>query len=192
MKETNSAPAAAPVLETALLGGGCFWCLEAVFREVEGVHAVRSGYAGGQLDAPTYRQVCTGDSGHVEVLKVDFDPARVSYRALLEIFFVIHDPTTLDRQGNDVGTQYRSVIFTTSAEQLRVARALIDELTAGDAFAQPIVTVVAEAPRFWPAEVEHDDYYANNRYQPYCQYVIDPKLAKFRQHFAALRRRTNG
>ena len=178
-----------PVLESAILGGGCFWCLEAVFLRVEGVHAVKSGYCGGASAAPTYRQVCSGASGHAEVVKIDFDPAVVSYRVLLEIFFTIHDPTTLDRQGNDVGSQYRSVIYATSASQLASARALVEEMGEARVFAQPIVTQVEPAPVFWPAEAEHHDYYTHNSNQPYCQYVVAPKVAKFHARFAELRRR---
>lgn len=178
-----------PVLDSAILGGGCFWCLEAVFLQVKGVHAVKSGYCGGALESPSYRQVCSGTSGHAEVVKIDFDPAQISYRALLEIFFTIHDPTTLDRQGNDVGSQYRSVIFATSAAQLDGARALIKEMDASGVFPAPIVTRVEPAPTFWPAEVEHHDYYTHNSDQPYCQYVVAPKVAKFHARFGELRRR---
>ncbi|CAH1745733.1 Peptide methionine sulfoxide reductase MsrA [Thauera humireducens] len=178
-----------PVLETAILGGGCFWCLEAVFLEVEGVHAVTSGYCGGHVDAPTYRAVCTGGTGHAEVVKIDFDPAVVGYRELLEIFFTIHDPTTVDRQGNDVGPQYRSVIFVTSDDQLHTALALIEELGELRVFPKAIVTRVERAPAFWPAEPEHHDYYTHNSDQPYCQYVVAPKIAKFRAKFGERRRR---
>ena len=178
-----------PALESAILGGGCFWCLEAVFLRVEGVHAVKSGYCGGALESPSYRQVCSGASGHAEVVKIDFDPAVVSYRVLLEIFFTIHDPTTPDRQGNDVGSQYRSVIFATSAAQLESARALIKEMGASGVFPAPIVTQVEPAPTFWPAEAEHHDYYTHNSNQPYCQYVVAPKVAKFHARFGELRRR---
>jgi peptide-methionine (S)-S-oxide reductase len=182
----------AVVLETAILGGGCFWCLEAVFREVDGVLAVRSGYCGGHVEAPSYRQVCGGGTGHAEVVKIDFDPARISYRDLLEIFFVIHDPTTVDRQGNDVGTQYRSVIFVTSDAQLHTALDLIEEMGELRVYPKAIVTRVEHAPVFWPAEDEHHDYYSNNSDQPYCQYVVAPKIAKFREKFAARRRRADG
>lgn len=178
-----------PVLETAIFGGGCFWCLEAVFREVEGVESVTSGYCGGHVEAPSYRQVCRGGTGHAEVVKLDFDPARVSYRDLLEIFFVIHDPTTVDRQGNDIGPQYRSVIFVTSDAQLHEALALIEEMGEHRLFPKAIVTRVERAPTFWPAEPEHHDYYAHNSDQPYCQYVVAPKVAKFRDKFAARRKR---
>ena len=178
-----------PGLETAIFGGGCFWCLEAVFDLVDGVDAVVPGYCGGHVADPEYRQVCSGGTGHAEVVKIDFDPAVVSYRVLLEIFFTIHDPTTPDRQGNDVGSQYRSVIFATSAAQLESARALIKEMGASGAFAAPIVTQVEPAPTFWPAEAEHHDYYTHNSNQPYCQYVVAPKVAKFHARFGELRRR---
>ena len=184
---TDSNPT--PLLESAILGGGCFWCLEAVFLEVEGVHAVKSGYCGGHLDSPSYRQVCSGSTGHAEVVKIDFDPALFSYRDLLEIFFTIHDPTTLDRQGNDVGSQYRSAIFVTSEAQLQAARTLIKEMSGLRAFPSAIVTQVEPAPTFWPAEVEHHDYYALNGDQPYCQYVVAPKVAKFYARFGERRRR---
>lgn len=170
--------------ESAILGGGCFWCLEAVFDLVDGVEEVVPGYCGGHVDDPGYRQVCTGTTGHAEVVKIDFDPSTVSYRRLLEIFFTIHDPTTPDRQGNDVGPQYRSVIFTTRDAQRDSALALIDELTRERAFPAPIVTQVLPAPMFWAAEPEHHDYYANNSHQPYCQYVVAPKVAKYRMRFA--------
>lgn len=174
-------------LDTAILGGGCFWCLEAVFDLVDGVEEVVSGYCGGHVDAPTYRQVCTGGTGHAEVVKVVFDPARVSYRELLEIFFTIHDPTTVDRQGNDVGPQYRSVIFVTSDAQLRTALDLIEELGEQRVFPKAIVTRVERASTFWAAEPEHHDYYVNNSDQPYCQYVVAPKIAKFRSRFGVRR-----
>ena len=173
----------APEFETAILGGGCFWCLEAVFDLVDGVEEVVPGYCGGHVDDPSYRQVCTGGTGHAEVVKIVFDPARVSYRELLEIFFTIHDPTTVDRQGNDVGPQYRSVIFATSEAQLHTALATIEELGERRVFPKAIVTRVERAPRFWPAEPEHHDYYGNNSDQPYCQYVVAPKITKFRSHF---------
>ena len=173
--------------ETAVLGGGCFWCLETVYREVAGVREVVSGYCGGAVDAPDYHAVCDGHTGHAEVVRISFDPEAVSFRTLLEIFFVIHDPTTRNRQGNDVGTQYRSVIFAQDAAQAETARELIDALTAAKAFADPIVTELAGAERFWPAEDYHQDYFARNGHQPYCQVVVAPKLAKFRQHFARLR-----
>jgi peptide-methionine (S)-S-oxide reductase len=170
--------------EVATLGGGCFWCLEAVFEMVDGVRGVRSGYAGGHAVDPTYEQVCTGTTGHAEVVQVSFDPTVVSYREVLEIFFAIHDPTTLNRQGADVGTQYRSVVFTHSADQEAQARALIEELRRDGPWDDPIVTQVEPLDAFHPAEAYHDDYYRRNPLQPYCSVVIGPKVAKFRQRFA--------
>ncbi|HSJ15182.1 MAG TPA: peptide-methionine (S)-S-oxide reductase MsrA [Longimicrobiales bacterium] len=167
-------------LEYATLGGGCFWCLEAAFARVRGVSSVESGYAGGLGPDPTYHEVCTGRTGHAEVVRLAFDPDVVSFRELLEVFFTIHDPTTLNRQGADVGTQYRSVIFHESPQQERTARALIDELSAAAVWADPIVTEVAPLPAFYPAEAYHRDYYARNPAQAYCQLVIAPKLAKLR------------
>jgi peptide-methionine (S)-S-oxide reductase len=170
-------------MEIATLGGGCFWCLEAALRQLDGVDSVISGYCGGRSDNPDYRSVCEGDSGHVEVVRVSFDPAKIDYRTLLEAFFVIHDPTTPDRQGNDVGTQYRSAIFTHSAEQERIARGLIAELDAAKIWRDPIVTTVSPAPTFWTAEDYHQDYLANNPHQPYCVAVVAPKAAKLREKF---------
>jgi len=170
--------------EVATLGGGCFWCLEAAFVQLAGVESVVSGYAGGQMPDPDYRSVCGGDSGHVEVVEVRFDPAVIDYRTLLQAFFAIHDPTTPDRQGNDVGSQYRSVIFTHGAEQDRTACALITELAAAKTWSAPIVTAVSPAPTFWPAEDYHQNYFANNPRQSYCQFVVGPKAAKLRQVFA--------
>lgn len=172
----------------ATLAGGCFWCLEAVYDELEGVERVLSGYSGGDVDDPTYRQVCSGTTGHAEVVQIHYDPDVTSYRELLEVFFTIHDPTTRDRQGADVGPQYRSAIFTHSTEQARVAEEVIAEVEASDAFEDPVVTEVAPFERFWPAEEEHRDYYARNPGVPYCQVVIHPKLAKFRRTFAEKRK----
>ncbi len=174
--------------EITTLGGGCFWCLEAVYHDVQGVDSAISGYMGGRTVNPSYREVCSGRSGHVEVVQVAFDPAAITFREILEIFFVIHDPTTLNRQGNDVGTQYRSVIYYHSAEQRETAEAMIRELTAEKAFSDPIVTTVEEASKFWPAEDYHQDYLANNPLQPYCAFVVAPKLAKFRKKFADKRK----
>ena len=171
--------------ETATLGGGCFWCLEAVYDALQGVTAVESGYSNGKIVNPTYRQVCAGDTGHAEVVRVTFAPALISFREILEVFFVIHDPTTLNCQGNDAGTQYRSGIYFHSAEQKAVAEQLIAELTAEKAFRDPIVTEVAAAQTFYIAEDYHQEYFAHNSEQPYCQYLVAPKLAKFRQKFAA-------
>jgi len=171
-------------LETAILGGGCFWCLEAVFDRLSGVTSVESGYAGGKIENPTYRQVCTGTTDHVEVVRVTFDPAQLSYRELLEVFFTVHDPTTLNRQGNDVGTQYRSVIYYTSEEQRREADQMTAQLNAERAWPNPIVTTVEPAPKFYVAEDYHQEYFVNNASQPYCQLVVDPKVKKFQQKFA--------
>jgi len=169
--------------ETAVLGGGCFWCLEAVFDELAGVRDVESGYAGGASASPGYEEVCGGRSGHAEVVKVEFDPTVLSFRALLTVFFTIHDPTTRDRQGNDVGPQYRSVIFCQTPEQRTTAVAVVRELDSGGLFSNPIVTEIAPAARFWPAEVGHQEYFARNGGQPYCAMVVAPKVAKFRKHF---------
>src|SRR5580700_5528771 len=157
-----------PDKEIVTLGGGCFWCLEAVYNDVQGVESAISGYMGGKASHPTYQEVCSGRSGHVEVVQVTFDPSVISFRDILEIFFVIHDPTTLNRQGNDIGTQYRSVIYYSTPEQGEAAEAMIRELTAEKAFEEPIVTTVEEAPRFWEAEPYHQEYLSNNPLQPYC------------------------
>ena len=169
--------------ETAVLGGGCFWCLDAVFRELDGVVAVESGYAGGAGERPTYEAVCSGRTGHAEVVRVTFDPAKLSYRDLLAVFFAIHDPTTKNRQGHDIGTQYRSVIFARSAEQRATAEALVRELSGARLWPAPIVTEIADDAPFWPAEGYHQDYFANNPAQPYCMAVVAPKVAKFRKQF---------
>src|SRR3954471_5094605 len=170
---------AGPKRETATLAGGCFWCLEAVYDDLKGVESVVSGYMGGKTPAPSYDDVCTGRTGHAEVVQVTFDPAQVSYRELLEVFFTIHDPTTLNRQGADAGTQYRSAIFTHSAEQAETAREVIRDLEAEGVWTDPIVTQVEPVTQFWPAEDYHDAYYRRNSGQPYCQVVIAPKVAKF-------------
>jgi peptide-methionine (S)-S-oxide reductase len=171
-------------METAILGGGCFWCTEASFTELQGVTAVQSGYAGGDVPNPTYKQVCTGRTGHAEVVKVDFDPAVISYDDLLRVFFTIHDPTTLNRQGADTGTQYRSVIFYTSPMQEESARKIIAEFETSGVWGGKIVTEVSLAPAFYQAEPEHDQYFARNPYAGYCQAVIAPKVAKLRKAFA--------
>lgn len=173
--------------ETATLAGGCFWCLEAVYLEVRGVVRVEPGYTGGHDPQPTYEAVCQGGTGHAEAVRITFDPAIVSYRDLLGIFFAIHDPTTLNRQGADCGTQYRSAIFHHSEQQRAAAHGITGELTAARAFADPIVTGIDPAAEFYPAEPYHQNYYARNRMQPYCLFVAAPKLAKFRSRFAALR-----
>jgi peptide-methionine (S)-S-oxide reductase len=170
--------------QIATLGGGCFWCLEAALLQLKGVEAVVSGYAGGDTQNPDYHGVCTGRSGHAEVVEVRFDPQVIDYRTLLTAFFAIHDPTTPNRQGNDVGSQYRSVIFTHGDEQEKTARELIAELAAAKIWPAPIVTAVAPAPTFWPAEEYHQNYFANNPQQGYCQAVVAPKAAKLRKVFA--------
>lgn len=169
-------------LQTATLAGGCFWCLEAVFDEVKGIQGVESGYAGGHVDNPSYRAVCNGDTGHAEVVQVHFDPDIVSYRDLLNVFFAIHDPTTLNRQGNDVGTQYRSAIFYHDDEQKKIAEELIKELNAQKIWDKPIVTEVSKLDKFYMAEDYHQEYFARNPYQPYCMAVVAPKVIKFRKH----------
>ncbi len=170
--------------ELATLGGGCFWCLEAALRQLAGVASVVSGYCGGQAANPAYQEVCSGDTGHAEVVQVEFDPAVIDYRTLLGAFFAIHDPTTLNRQGNDHGSQYRSAIFTHSPAQAQTAREVIAALVAEGVWPDPIVTEVLPAPTFWPAEDYHQNYLANNPYQPYCTAVVAPKAAKLRQLFA--------
>ena len=171
-------------MEFATLGGGCFWCLEAAFQELEGVRRVQSGYAGGSVANPTYAAVCTGATGHAEVVQVEFDPAVTSYRQILEVFFAIHDPTTLNRQGADVGTQYRSAVFFHSPQQRDTAQALMAELERDGPWDDPIITEVAALDAFYPAESYHESYYKRNPQRPYCQAVINPKLAKFRSRFA--------
>jgi len=175
--------------QLATLAGGCFWCLEAVYVELRGVEKVVSGYAGGSVKNPTYREVCSGATGHAEVVQVTFDPAVVSFRDLLHVFFTIHDPTTLNRQGNDVGTQYRSAIFYHDETQQQAAVEVIDEWTRRQMWHNPIVTELAPLETFYPAEAYHQDYFANNPMQPYCQIVVAPKVAKFRkQYFQQLKR----
>ena len=170
-------------LQTATLAGGCFWCLEAVFDELRGVESVESGYSGGQVANPSYRDVCTGQTGHAEVVQVKFDPDVLSYRDLLNVFFGIHDPTTLNRQGADSGTQYRSAIFYHDDEQKVVAEQLIKELNEQHIWNKPIVTEVSKFDKFYMAEDYHQEYFANNPYQPYCMAVVAPKVVKFRKHF---------
>jgi len=169
--------------ETAILGGGCFWCTEASFTELRGVEKVQSGYAGGHVVNPTYKAVCTGQTGHAEVVQVVFDPAVLSYEDLLRVFFTIHDPTTLNRQGADTGTQYRSVIFYTSPAQLEAATRIIAEFEISGVWGRKFVTEVAPAPVFYRAEPEHDQYFARNPYAGYCQAVVAPKVAKVRKAF---------
>jgi peptide-methionine (S)-S-oxide reductase len=170
-------------LETATLGGGCFWCLDAVFRQLRGVERVESGYAGGRRQNPSYEQVCSGATGHAEVVQVGFDPAVIAYRDLLDVFFTIHDPTTPNRQGADVGTQYRSVIFWHDERQRAEAEEAIAALERSGVYDAPIVTELAPLPEFYPAEAHHQDYYAANPAQPYCSVVVAPKVAKVRQQY---------
>jgi len=168
----------------ATLAGGCFWCLEAAFDTLAGVEKVVSGYMGGQVDSPTYEQVCSGKTGHAEVVQVHFDPAVISYRDLLEVFFAIHDPTTHNRQGNDVGSQYRSAIFWHDEAQRQEAETFVASLAASGTYANPIVTDIGPAATFWPAEAYHQDYYEKHPNQPYCLFVVAPKVAKTRGRFA--------
>ena len=175
-------------METLVLGGGCFWCTESVYKEVRCVTDVESGYSNGQAPRPSYEDVCTGLTGCNEVVRLEYDPEQVSTRELLEIFFVVHDPTTLNRQGNDVGTQYRSGIYFTTEEQRATAQALIDELKADNAFGRPIVTEVLPMANYWPAEDYHQDFFERNPHQGYCMAVAAPKVAKFRKTFARLAR----
>lgn len=177
-------------LTTATLAGGCFWCLEAVFDEIRGVESVESGYAGGKVPNPSYRDVCAGATGHAEAVQVKFDPAVVSYRDLLNVYFGIHDPTTLNRQGADTGTQYRSAIFYHDDEQKTVAEQLIKELNEQHIWDQPIVTEVTRFDKFYVAEDYHQEYFANNRFQPYCMAVVAPKVSKFRKHFMEMLKKT--
>jgi peptide-methionine (S)-S-oxide reductase len=174
--------------EVATLAGGCFWCLEAVYDQLKGVEDVVSGYSGGTVPAPTYKQVCTGTTGHAEVVQITFDPDVISFRDLLDVFFTIHDPTTLNRQGGDVGTQYRSAVFYHTPEQRAVAEQVIRELAAARVWNDPIVTEVTPFQAFYPAETYHQEYFANNPAQGYCRMVVAPKVAKFRkQHLARLK-----
>lgn len=168
--------------ETAVLGGGCFWCLEAVYQQLKGVQHVESGYTGGHVENPTYEQVCNGDTGHAEVVKLSFDPALISFREILEIFFTIHDPTTLNRQGNDVGTQYRSVIYYDSPEQQDTAKHIIAEMAL--VWDAPLVTELSPVEKYYKAEEYHQNYFQQHPFQGYCAFVVAPKLAKFRQVFA--------
>ncbi|MHB1123310.1 MAG: peptide-methionine (S)-S-oxide reductase MsrA [Ramlibacter sp.] len=173
-------------LETIVLGGGCFWCTEAVYVKVRGVTDVESGYSNGTVERPTYEQVCTGTTGHNEVVKLTYDPAQISARQILEIFFVIHDPTTLNRQGADAGTQYRSGIYYTTPQQKEVAEQMIRQMTDDKLFGRPIVTEVLPLANYWPAEEYHQDFFEKNPYQAYCMAVAAPKVAKFRKTFADL------
>ncbi len=170
-------------METATLGAGCFWCVEAVFDDLRGVHDVVSGYSGGHKDHPTYQEVCSETTGHAEVVQIKFDPAELSYADLLRVFFAVHDPTTLNRQGNDIGSSYRSAIFYHSTEQRETAETVIREVNEAAIYDNPIVTEVTEYTKFWPAEDYHQEYFANNPNQPYCAAVVGPKVAKFRKVF---------
>jgi peptide-methionine (S)-S-oxide reductase len=171
--------------KTAILAGGCFWCLEAVYDQVRGVESVESGYIGGSLENPTYDAVCGGQTGHAEAVRITFDPRVITFKELLEVFFTIHDPTTLNRQGNDIGTQYRSAIFYTSPEQQQTAEDLMKSLTVEKLYAAPIVTQVVSATTWYEAEAHHQEYFARNPLQGYCQFVVGPKVAKFRKQFAS-------
>lgn len=172
--------------EVATLGGGCFWCLEAVFEQVRGVERVVSGYAAGHTENPTYKQVCSETTGHAEVVQIHFDPGTVPYRSLLDVFFTIHDPTTLNRQGNDRGTQYRSIILYHDEAQKQTAQEVMQAVARSGEWDAPLVTELKPLDRFWPAEDYHQGYFQGNQYQPYCQFVVAPKVQKFRARFAAL------
>ena len=169
--------------QTAILGGGCFWCLEAVFTQIKGVIKVESGYSGGSKPDPDYEDVCSGNTGHAEVLKIEFDPDKITYELLLNIFFAVHDPTTPDRQGNDRGTQYRSIIFYTSPQQERIIQRVIRDMESSKIYPDKFVTEVKPLTMFYKAEDYHQKYFANNPYQPYCQAIISPKVVKFRKSF---------
>ena len=171
-------------METAVLCGGCFWCLEAVYRGMRGLHSVMPGYAGGHVEHPSYKQVCTGETGHAEVIELKYDPAILSYEDILRVFFVMHDPTTLNRQGNDIGTQYRSVIFYTSDQQRETALAVKQDVARTNLWGRPPVTEITALARFWPADETHHDYYTHHPGAGYCQVVISPKVAKVRAEFA--------
>jgi peptide-methionine (S)-S-oxide reductase len=175
-------------LQLATFGSGCFWCTEAVMKELNGVQSVMSGYAGGAVKNPTYEQVSAGRTGHAEVVQIEFNPAIISFEQIMEVFFLTHDPTQVNRQGNDVGAQYRSVVFTHDEHQQKIAQQVKAQLSADTVFDKPIVTEIMPFTEFYPAEEYHRDYYAQNKNQPYCQAVINPKLAKFRQKFSALRK----
>jgi peptide-methionine (S)-S-oxide reductase len=184
MDDKQVQPVAQSKQEIATLGGGCFWCLEAAYLELKGVERVVSGYAGGTMDDPSYEEVCGGDTGHAEVVQVTFDPQIISFQEILEVFFTIHDPTTLNRQGADVGTQYRSVIFYHSEEQKRIAEGVIKALDAARIWDRPIVSEVAPFENFYTAEEHHQDYFKRNPFQPYCEYIVAPKVTKVRKLFA--------
>lgn len=170
--------------EVAILANGCFWCTEAIFQQLKGVKTVESGYIGGTKENPTYKEVCTGETNHAEALRINYDPSVLSYSELLEVFFATHDPTSLNRQGEDIGTQYRSEIFYTNEVQKQTAIDFIAELTEQEFFDKPLVTKISAATKFWEAEDYHKNYYENNKTQPYCNAVISPKVAKFKKYFA--------
>lgn len=172
--------------ETAVFGGGCFWCTEAIYQQIKGVLEVEPGYAGGKLDNPTYIQVGSGQTGHAEVIKIEFDPTKVSYEQLLDVFFHIHNPTTLNFQGNDTGPQYRSLVLTTSEKQASATKKMIIQLTKSGEFERPIVTIIEPLIKFWPAEDYHQNYYRDNQNNPYCKLVINPKLKHFRERYVKL------
>ena len=175
--------------QTIVLGGGCFWCTEAVYKEVRGILDVESGYSNGQVEQPSYEQVCAGTTGHAEVVKLTYDPGQISLRQILEIFFAVHDPTQLNRQGNDVGTQYRSGIYTTTPQQQQEADDMIRAMSQEKLFGKPIVTQVQPLANYWPAEAYHQDFFERNPHQGYCMAVAAPKVAKFRKTFSELARR---
>ena len=177
--DINNVPNSAQIT----LGAGCFWCVEAVFQELKGVHAVKSGYTGGHTKNPTYKEVCTGSTGHAEVAQITFNPSEISFETILSVFFKTHDPTTKDRQGNDVGTQYRSAIYYHTVQQKEIAERIISELNAENVYPNPIVTEVTALGEYYPAEDYHQDYFSNNTDQQYCKYVIQPKVEKFRKVF---------
>ena len=176
-------PSGGTPLQTATLAGGCFWCLEAVFEQLKGVEKIVSGYSGGSITQPSYQQVCSGTTGHAEAVQITFDPTQITYRDLLDVFFTIHDPTTLNRQGADVGTQYRSAIFYHDDEQRKIALRVMQDLALSGVWDKPIVTELTQYTEFYPAEKYHQEYYRRNSYQPYCQVVIAPKVAKFRKQY---------
>ncbi|WP_394790283.1 peptide-methionine (S)-S-oxide reductase MsrA [Rhodoferax sp.] len=187
MQNQSPTPSSSPVArEVITLGGGCFWCTEAVFVQVQGITDVESGYSNGQTQNPSYEQVCTGDTGHNEVVRLEFDPAQISLREILEIFFIIHDPTTLNQQGHDVGTQYRSGIYTSAPEQEKVIDAVLAEIAESRTYRKPVVTEVLPLANYWPAEAYHQDYFENHPNQGYCLMVAAPKVEKFRKTFANL------
>ncbi len=173
-------------IQTVVFGGGCFWCIEAVYKEIKGVTDVTSGYAGGAMENPQYEQVTGGSTGHAEVVKVDFDPVQISFNDLLEVFFAVHDPTTLNRQGNDIGEQYRSAIYYTTEEQKQELEAFIQKVKDDKVYDQPITTEIKPLEKFYDAEDYHQDYFEKNPNQPYCQLIVNPKVKKFKEKFASL------